>query len=33
MIVMREIDLDQDGIIGINDWLGYWEMVRLAGYK
>jgi hypothetical protein len=30
---MREIDIDNDGVIGMNDWVGYWEMVRLAGYK
>lgn len=32
-IMLREIDLNKDGIITFSEWLGYWEMVRRAGYR
>ena len=32
-ILMREMDFNKDGIITKNEWLGYWEMVRRAGYR
>lgn len=32
-ILMREVDLDKDGVISLNEWMGYWEMVRRAGYR
>lgn len=32
-VMLRQIDLDNDGVITKNDWIGYWELVRRAGYK
>ena len=32
-ILLSEIDLNQDGIITRNEWIGYWEYLRRAGYK
>jgi Ca2+-binding EF-hand superfamily protein len=32
-IILREIDLNTDGVITKSEWLAYWEYVRMAGYN
>jgi Ca2+-binding EF-hand superfamily protein len=31
-IILKEMDFNLDGIITHEEWLAYWEYVRLAGY-
>ena len=32
-LIMSAMDFNQDGVITKNEWFGYWEYIRRAGYE